>query len=217
MSASPDLTTNIIRRINELTGEMTARFISIIKLILSPASLQVLMPGETNDPTQPSGKSGTPSARTAGTAFNVVVNIVDGGYNILTAFTDTVAIASSDVNATLPSNAALVAGVGTFSVTLKTAGSKTVTATDVTDSSILTNTGSSTTVNSGAFAKLQVLMPNEVAAPGTATGKVGSVIGQALGVACLMITNAVDANWNLVNTVTDTVALTSTDTAATSP
>jgi hypothetical protein len=70
-----------------------------------------------------SGKTGTPAARTAGSAFNVTVNAVDANWNVVSS-TDTVAITSSDANATLPANAALVAGTQTFSVTLKTGGTK---------------------------------------------------------------------------------------------
>src|SRR5207253_851592 len=94
--------------------------------------LQLLMPGESAAPGTASGKTGTPTAQTAGSAFNVTVNAVDANWNVVSS-TDTVAITSSDAYATLPVNAALVAGTRTFSVTLKTSGSSTVTATDATD------------------------------------------------------------------------------------
>src|SRR2546430_1303202 len=92
------------------------------------AKLQILMPGETAAPGTASGKTGTPTAQTAGTSFNVTVNAVDATWNAVSS-TDAIAITSSDANATLPTNAALVAGTKTFSVTLKTGGSQTVTAT----------------------------------------------------------------------------------------
>ena len=113
------------------------------------SKLQVLMPGETAAPGTPTGKTGTPTAQTAGTAFNVTVNAVDDNWNVVNTVTDTVAITSSDANATLPANAALVAGTKTFSVTLKTAGSQTVTASDVTHGGITSDTGSPATVNAG--------------------------------------------------------------------
>ena len=50
------------------------------------------------------------------------------------------------VYATLPPDAPLVNGIATFSVTLNTAGSATLTAADITDPSKAPNTGSSTTV-----------------------------------------------------------------------
>src|SRR4029079_18315225 len=142
--------------------------------------LQLLVPGETADPGSATGKTGSPSAQTAGTSFNVTVNAVDANWNPVSS-TDTVGITSSDAYAGLPANAALVTGTKTFSVTLKTAGSKTVTATDVSDGSKTANTSPSITLNAGSFTKLQLLVPGETAAPGSATGKTGSPSAQTAG------------------------------------
>jgi hypothetical protein len=62
--------------------------------------------------------------------------------------------------------------------------------------------------------KLQVLLPGETAAPGTSTGKTGTPTAQTVGVPLDITVNAVDANWNLVNYVTDSVSITSSDTQA---
>src|SRR5206468_5110819 len=126
------------------------------------------------------------------------------------AITDTVDITSSDANATLPADAALVSGTGTLSVTFKTAASQTLTASDVTDPTKTANTSPSITVNASAFAKLQLLVPGETAAPGTASGKTGTPGGQSAGTAFNVTVNAVDANWNLVSS-THTVGITCTD------
>src|SRR5262245_21211857 len=64
-------------------------------------------------------------------------------------------------------------------------------------------------VSAGFFSKLQLLVPGEIAAPGTASGKTGTPIPQAAGIPFNVIVNAVDANWNLVDTISDTVSLTS--------
>ena len=178
--------------------------------------LQILVPGETAAPGTATGKTGTPSAQTAGTQFAVTVNAVDANWNVVSS-TDTVGITSSDANATLPSNAALAAGTASFNVTLKTAGSKTVTATDITDGTKTASTSPSVTVNAGTFTKLQILLPGETAAPGTATGKTGTPSAQTAGTAFAVTVRAVDANWNLVNTVTDIVGITSSDVNATLP
>ncbi len=129
--------------------------------------LQVLVPGETAAPRTASGKTGTPTVQTAGTPFTVTVNAVDADWNVVSS-THRVGITSSDANANLPANATLVAGTRTFSVTLKTAGTWTVTATDLTDGTKAASTSAAITVSAGAFAKLQVLVPGETAAPGTA-------------------------------------------------
>ena len=64
--------------------------------------------------------------------------------------THTVAITSSDGSATLPTNAALVAGTKTFSVTFNTAGSWTVTATDTNGSPLTASTSPSVTAAAAA-------------------------------------------------------------------
>jgi subtilisin-like proprotein convertase family protein len=71
-------------------------------------------------------------------------------------------------------------------------------------------------VRPGAFAKLQVLMPGETAAPGSASGKTGAPAAQTVNAACSVTVNAVDAHWNLIGT-NDTVRLTSSDGNATLP
>ena len=72
---------------------------------------------------------------------------MDANWNLVNSASDTVGITSSDGNASLPANAALSSGTQTFNVTFKTAGSQTVTASDVTNGGISPNTGAATTVN----------------------------------------------------------------------
>src|SRR5207249_3454851 len=136
--------------------------------------------------------------------------------NPTTAVTDAVGITSSDANAVLPANTALVVGTKSFSVTLKTAGSRTLTATDVTDASKTANTSPAVTVNAGAFVKLQLLAPGETATAGTATGKTGTPSALAAVTPYNFTVNSVDANWNLVSS-THTVGITSSDSSATLP
>src|SRR5207247_5283605 len=74
-------------------------------IVVSPAAfakLQLLMPGETAAPGSASGKTGTPTAYTAGTPSNVTVNAVDNFWNTVNTITDTVGITSSEDNAGLP-------------------------------------------------------------------------------------------------------------------
>src|SRR5260370_38991679 len=61
--------------------------------------LQLLTPGETAAAGTSTGKTGTPTAQTAGTALNVTVNAVDANWNVVTNVTDTAGVASSDSNA----------------------------------------------------------------------------------------------------------------------
>ncbi|MEI8086065.1 MAG: YDG domain-containing protein [Paludibacter sp.] len=201
---------------NSTNGAITASAGASTTINVGAVSkLQLLMPGETAAPGTSTGKTGTPTAQTAGTSYNVTVNAVDANWNIVTSNTSTIVISSSDANAVLPANAALVAGTGTFSVTCKTAGSKTVTATD-NAATLTANTGASTTISAGAFTKLQILVPGETAAAGSSTGKTGTPTGQSTGTALSVTVNAVDANWNIVSS-TDNIAITSADGAATLP
>jgi hypothetical protein len=78
--------------------------------------------------------SGPASPVSIGQAFNVTVEALDPFGNQATGYTGAVHFSSSDAAATLPANYTFSAtdqGLHTFSVTLRTAGSQTVTATDL--------------------------------------------------------------------------------------
>src|SRR5207249_692643 len=77
-------------------------------------------------------------------------------------------------------------------------------------------TSSNVVVGPGAFAKLQLLVPGETAAPGTANGKTGTPLTQTAGTSFNVTVNAVDSNWNVVST-NDTIAISSSDGAASLP
>jgi hypothetical protein len=78
---------------------------------------------------------------------------VDANWNLVNTITHTIAITSSDATATLPSNAALVSGTQTFSVTFNTVSVSgwTVTVTDQNSSPLLANIGTPTPVVAGAL------------------------------------------------------------------
>src|SRR5439155_321217 len=73
------------------------------------------------------------------------------------------------------------------------------------------------TVTADAATKLLVLLPGETAAPGTATGKTGTPSAQATTTDVNVTVNAVDANWNAVNTVSDLIDISSSDATAILP
>src|SRR5207249_7769126 len=126
--------------------------------------------------------------------------------NVTISSTDTNAI-SADDNGVTAGNLTLVAGTGTLSsFTFRTAGTRTVSATDAA-AALTANTSASVTVNAGASVKLQLLVPGETAAPGTATGKTGSPTSETAGTGYSVTINAVDADWNVVASVTDTVGI----------
>ncbi len=141
------------------------------------AKLQLLVPGETAAPGTASGKTGTPSAQTAGSAFAVTVRAVDAYWNLVSS-TDTVGLSSSDAIATLPANAALAAGSQNFSVTLKTAGTATVSASDITNGTKPANTSPSIAVNAAAASRLAFTTPPRTFTAGTCPGAAGAITVQ---------------------------------------
>jgi hypothetical protein len=65
-----------------------------------------------------------------------------------------------------------------------------------------------------AYAKLQVLMPGETNAPGTATGKIGTPTTQNVNVPFDVVVNAVDDTWHLIKLApNDIITITSDDPA----
>jgi len=108
---------------------------------------------------------GFPSPATAGTAGNSTVTAKDANGNTATGYTGTVHFTSSDGAAALPGDYTFVsgdAGAKTFSATLNTAGTQSITATDTATASI-NGTQSGITVN---------LPPPAITSPTTVTGVV---------------------------------------------
>jgi hypothetical protein len=71
-----------------------------------------------------------PSSVTAGSPFNFTVTAVAANGGLDPAYSGTVHFTSTDGGATLPADSTLTNGVGTFSATLQTEGTRTITATD---------------------------------------------------------------------------------------
>lgn len=98
----------------------------------------------------------------------LAVAALDASNNMSTGYTGTVQITSSDKNAILPANAPLNSGLGNFKITLETAGTQTVTATDTVAPSI-TGAGSITVTATAPLAITSGAPPS---------GTVGSSYGQ---------------------------------------
>src|SRR5204862_1247558 len=91
------------------------------------------------------------ATQTAGSSFNATLTARDAHDNVATGYTGTVHFTSTDGQASLPADTAFApadAGVKSFAVTLKTAGSQTVAATDTVTSSVTGN--AAVTVNPAA-------------------------------------------------------------------
>jgi uncharacterized delta-60 repeat protein len=166
------------------------------------ASLTVTQSGITVAPAaaQSFGVAGFPSPDTAGVAHNVTVTAYDAYGNVATGYTGTVHFTSSDNQAALPADSTLTNGSGSFSVTLKTAVTESLTATD-TNTATITGTEGGITVNPAAAATLQV--------SGTATATAGT--------AATVTVTALDAYGNVATGYTGTMHFTSSDGQATLP
>jgi hypothetical protein len=141
----------------------------------------------------------TPSSATSSTAFTFTVTALDQFNNTATGYGGQVHFTSSDGQAVLPANSTLASGTGSFSATLKTAGSQTLTATDTVTGSI---TGaSSVSVTAGAATHFLV------SAPSSATG----------GTPFNFTVTAQDAGGNTVAGYSGTVHFTTSDGGATLP
>jgi N-acetylneuraminic acid mutarotase len=71
-----------------------------------------------------------PATATTGSPFNVTVTALDAFGNTAAGYAGKVHFTSTDAQAILPADTTLTNGVGTFSITLKTGGSQTITAMD---------------------------------------------------------------------------------------
>ena len=146
---------------------------------------------------------GFPSTTTAGVAGNVTVTLKDPYGNIASGYTGTVRFTSSDAKAVLPANYTFTAGDGgqhTFSVTLKTAGTRSITVADTLNSAF-TATQGGITVNAGAASKFLISAPSSV----------------KTGVSFSLTLTVQDAYGNVVTGYTGTIRFTSSDSTAKLP
>jgi uncharacterized repeat protein (TIGR03803 family) len=147
--------------------------------------------------------SNVPGSTTAGSAFTLTLTAKDAYGNTATGYTGTVHFTGSDPKAVLPANYTFTgsdAGQHTFSVTLKTAGSQSVTATDTATSGI-TGTAGGVVVNPAAAALFILSAPSSV----------------THGVAFSVTLTVEDAYGNVVTGYRGTVHFKSSDSTATLP
>jgi hypothetical protein len=143
------------------------------------------------------------TAETAGTPFSLTVTAQNSSGKTDTGYTGTIQFTSSEVQAGLPANFTFKAaydGTYTFTVTLKTAGSQSITATDATTSAI---TGTLSGISVSPAAASQFVLSG----PSTATA----------GVAQSVTVTAEDPYGNVATGYTGTVQFTSSDLIAKLP
>lgn len=194
-----------------------------VNIVPGPLSkLVAILPGETFSKTSGTGKTGTPSAHTAGSAYTIKVYAVDINYNIITTCTDNVKLESSqEFSQTVPAQQAFPGNGSTdrieFSVTEYISQSNIhLTITDLTNSAMNT-VSSNYNVVSATAKKLQIILPGETAYPGSVTGKTGTALNQRSGIPFYIYINLVDQYFNKVTGRTDLVSLSSNGAGAVLP
>jgi hypothetical protein len=147
--------------------------------------------------------TGFPSPITAGVAGALTVTLRDPYGNIATGYFGTVHFTSSDRQASLPANYTFTAndaGVHTFSATLKTAGTQSITALDTTTASIA-GTDAAIAVNPAAAFQFVIIAPTSITA----------------GTRFTLTVKVEDAYGNVVTGYRGTIHFSSTDSTASLP
>ena len=141
-----------------------------------------------------------PSAATVSFPITAGVTALDDFANVVTSYAGMVRLTSSDAQAVLPPSSALTGGTGSFSVTPKTVGSQTITATDTVTNSI---TGVTSVINVVTNAATQI----------SVTGPTSSLTRQTVQ----LTLTAVDAANNVSVGYSGTLHFTSSDAQAMLP
>jgi len=130
-----------------------------------------------------------PSTTTAGSPVTLTVTSEDIYNNVETGDTSAVTFAGGGTGAILPTGATLTAGVGTFSSSLFTAGTTSITASDSTDGDASTLTP--ITVSAAAVSKFVVTPASQTDAAGTSNAVVTVTAEDTYGNAAIFATSDV--------------------------
>nr|MEE4268295.1 hypothetical protein [Candidatus Krumholzibacteria bacterium] len=175
--------------------------------------LVAITPGQNWTPWIVEGLNGTPERQWADGPFPVDVYATDMYWNRVDV-TDQVKLESGDSEADTPQYGALVGGHHRFYVNLRTPGEWFLAASDADQPEI----GSMVTADVPVYySHLQVLLPGENPAPGSATGRTGQPLPQVAGIPFPVRIRACNANFETVPSDRVVARLTSTDHTATLP
>jgi uncharacterized repeat protein (TIGR01451 family) len=144
----------------------------------------------------------TTSVTAGSTQVSITVQAVDSKGAVVAGYPGVVHFTSSDVQAVLPPDSPLPLGQATFTVTLKTAGMRSISVSDLTKPTL-----------TGTLKKPLTVIPAGVAGFNVTGLAMPSTAGQKQ----MITVTAVDAFGNVAPSFTGTVTLSSTDTAAVFP
>jgi len=180
-----------------------------------PDKLLPILPGEVWAPGSPAGKDPTPpTIQVAGDSFGLDVYVTDAWFNLVQFRSDSVYFSSSDPFAQLPSGGQLSNGQANFPVTMRRAGTHTITTSPSQGSPVKAGTSSSFTVIPGGYTKMLLILPGEEPLPGDTASSVWSTPGksgkpntQFVRMPFDVKLFACDGCWNRVSGSGDTVVL----------
>jgi len=153
-----------------------------------------------------------PSPQIAGVPVNVTIRAVDSNGNTVPNYGgDAVLSANTGAGSMTPELIQFTNGIWTGPIRFRGAGGAVAFTCSDFAAPPHTGTSNSIVVQPGPLNRLQVLLPGETARGGTADGKEGTPSGQSAGAPFSLTVRAVDAFWNLVPGVNDSIALGSTD------
>jgi hypothetical protein len=158
------------------------------------------------------------SPQTAGVATAVTIRATDANGNTIPNYAgDAIVQANTGAGSIAPEFITFTNGIWTGPMIFKgSGGAVSITASDF-SAPPHTGTSNSFTVNPGPLAGVQVLVPGESPRGGTSDGREGTVTTQRAGTPFSITVRAVDQFWNLVPSVSDSVALSSSDLGAGMP
>jgi hypothetical protein len=162
-----------------------------------------------------SGIAGAAPNQAAGVAFNLVELVAaDRQFNVDATYSGakTVAWSGPGGSPNYTTNVSFTSGhsTTTLATTLRKAELVALSATSATSPAIATGQPSASfAVDPGPAAKLQILLPGETAAPGTASGKTGAPSAQtsASPSSTTCASTPVDADWNMISSAAPDVAI----------
>ncbi|HKW51119.1 MAG TPA: hypothetical protein VJQ53_05230, partial [Candidatus Eisenbacteria bacterium] len=144
--------------------------------IVHPGSfskVQIVVPGETPLPGSVSGVTGSPATQAVGTAFVASVYATDAYWNPVGSGDNVRVVSNTDPAETVsPSSGTMSNGFRTFTVTLNTVGTQTLTASDLTNGSITATTSPGIQVipaGTSGFAFNTIIGPLTAGVPATVT------------------------------------------------
>ncbi|MGB3340193.1 MAG: hypothetical protein WBB37_01780 [bacterium] len=173
----------------------------------TPARLLSILPGQQHTPGLSSGRTGPPTAQTAGVQFNITVLITDDWYNMVDTVNHTVSYSSTDSFAT-QAQVQLVNGTVIVPFAFRTAGPlHLLFFDDVTSGNIVSDVSSQVAVNPGSYRALLVIFDSETHLPGDTTtttintpGKEGDAQDKYVNENFTVLVYATDSMWNKTST-----------------